>query len=82
MSNDTATLVRNLREALGHDLPADCRAGIQRSIELLTGKPEATSAPPDTRPRNALTGEPITIIASKVTVNGKPLHAPKTTEIF
>jgi hypothetical protein len=79
MSTDTATLVRNLREALEHDLPADCRMGIQRSIELLTGKPEASSAPPDTRPRNALTGELISFTASKVTIGGKPLTNPTET---
>jgi hypothetical protein len=78
MSKD---LIHNLREALEHNLPSDMRAGIVRSIELLTGKPEAAPQP-DTQPRDALYNKPITFTASKVTVNGLPLHSHKTTELF
>jgi hypothetical protein len=81
MSNDTATLVRNLREALDHNLPADCRAGIVRAIELYTGRPEPLPVPPDPTPRDALYNLPITF-TPKVSVNGKPLTNPQPTEIF
>jgi hypothetical protein len=70
MSDDA--IIANLRDALEHNLPADMRQGIVASIEHLTGKAEPSQTPPDTRPRDALTGEVITL-TPKVTVGGKPL---------
>jgi hypothetical protein len=69
-------IVRNLREALDHNLPADMRQGIQTSIEFLTGKPEAPPAPPDTGPRD-VHNQPI-IFTARVTLNGQPTIHPST----
>jgi hypothetical protein len=78
---DKAAIVRGLRDALDHNLPADCRAGIVRAIELYTGKAEPTPEPPDTRPRDALYNQPITF-TPKISINGKPLTNPQPTETF
>jgi hypothetical protein len=80
MTPDNEAIVRGLRESLEHNLPSDMKQGIQASIAHLTGRPDPTPAP-DPTPRDALYNLPITF-TPKVSVNGKPLHAPKTTEIF
>jgi hypothetical protein len=66
--------MRNLREALAHNLPADMRAGIQRAIDTLQGFPDPAPEP-DTQPRDALYNRPITF-TPKVSINGKPLSNP------
>jgi hypothetical protein len=67
--------VRNLRDALAHDLPADMRRGIEASIALLQGKPDPTPAPPP-----ALGPA----FVATVTLNGQPTIHPSTPtkEIF
>ena len=68
--------VRNLRDALAHDLPADMRRGIEASIALLQGKPDPTPAAPDAGPRD-VHNQPI-IFNARVTLNGQPTIHPST----
>jgi hypothetical protein len=69
MTPDNEAIVRNLRDALDHDLPADMRQGIQRTIEFHTGRPDPTPEPPT----------PLgPAFVAKVTINGEPFDTTST----
>jgi hypothetical protein len=65
----SADILKGLRDALDHDLPADMRQGIVASIEHLTGKPEPRPAPPT--PMGPA-------FVAKVTLHGEPFPHPAT----
>jgi hypothetical protein len=65
----TPDILKGLRESLDHNLPADMRAGIQASIEHLTGKPEPRPAPPTPLGPG---------FVAKVTINGEPFDTTST----